>query len=66
MMCNVGGLDRLERIVHGVIFILIAMFLVSSVWRYVLVGYGVIRLMTGIFAFCPFYVPLKYNTRKTK
>jgi hypothetical protein len=66
MKCNVGGMDRLERIFHGIAFILIALFLVSGVWRYILGGYGVIRLVTGIFAFCPAYVPLRYTSRGTE
>jgi hypothetical protein len=66
MQCNVGGFDRLERIVHGITFILIALFLVSGVWRYILGGYGVIRLLTGTFAFCPVYVPFRYTSRGTK
>jgi len=61
--CNVGGTDRLERIFHGIAFILIAVFLVNGVWQYVLGVYGLIRLLTGIFAFCPVYIPLKYSTR---
>jgi len=50
---NVRGTDRLERILHGVVFILIAVFLVTGVWQYVLGAYGLIRLLTGIFAVCP-------------
>lgn len=64
MFFNVGGLDRLERTVHGMVFILIAVFLVSGVWQYVIGGYGVARLFTGVFAFCPIYIPLRYSTRK--
>ena len=64
MKCNVGGTDRLERIFHGIVFLLIAMFLVNGMWRYVIGIYGLIRLLTGIFAFCPAYIPLKYTTRK--
>jgi hypothetical protein len=63
MECNVGGLDRIERISHGIIFLLIGVFLVTGVWKYIIGGYGLIRLLTGIFAFCPFYVPFKYKTR---
>ena len=63
MKCNVGGLDRGERIFHGAVFILIGLFLVSGVWQYVIGGYGVIRLLTGIFAFCPAYIFLNYSTR---
>jgi hypothetical protein len=64
MKCNVGGIDRGERIFHGMVFILIAIFLVSGIWRYVLGAYGAIRLLTGIFAFCPAYILFKYTTRK--
>ncbi len=63
MKCNVGGLDRLERIFHGTVFLLIAVFLVSGVWQYILGAYGVIRLLTGVFAFCPAYIPLKYSPK---
>ena len=66
MNCNVGGLDRAERIFHGVVFLLIATFLVTGVWQYILGGYGVIRLLTGVFAFCPSYIFMNYTTRKTK
>ncbi len=64
MKCNVGGTDRGERIFHGVVFLLSALFLLPGVWRYVFGVYGFVRLMTGIFAFCPVYIPFKYTTRK--
>lgn len=63
MKCNVGGTDRIERIFHGIVFLLLAAFLVTGPWRYILGGYGLIRLLTGVFAFCPVYIPLKYTTR---
>ena len=66
MKCNVGGLDRGERIFHGVVFILIALFLITGAWQYVLGGYGVIRLLTGVFAFCPAYVFFNHTTRRTQ
>jgi hypothetical protein len=66
MKCNVGGTDRIERIFHGLVFLLIAAFLVTGGWRYVLGGYGLLRLLTGIFASCPVYIPLRYTTRKGK
>jgi hypothetical protein len=66
MKCNVGGTDRIERIFHGVVFLLIAAFLVTGTWRYILGGYGIIRLLTGVFAFCPAYILLQYNTRGEK
>jgi hypothetical protein len=66
MKCNVGGLDRAERIFHGVAFLLIATFLVTGVWQYILGGYGLIRLLTGVFAFCPAYIFMNFTTKKTK
>lgn len=66
MKCNVGGLDRLERIFNGIFFLLVAVFLVTGVWRYVLGIYGLGRALTGIFAFCPLYLPFRYSTRKEK
>jgi len=64
MKCNVGGQDRIERIFHGAIFLCIGIFLVAGVWRYILGGYGLIRLLTGMFAFCPVYIPVKYTTKR--
>jgi cytochrome b subunit of formate dehydrogenase len=64
MNFNVGGFDRLERILHGSAFILIGIFLVSGLWQYVLGIYGLLRLLTGVFAVCPIYIPFKYTTRK--
>ncbi len=59
---NVGGADRVERIVHGVVFLLLAIFLLSGVWRYVLGTYGLLRLAAGVFAFCPAYLPFGHRT----
>jgi hypothetical protein len=64
MTCNVGGTDRIERIFHGVVFVLIAAFLVGGGWRYVLGAYGLLRLSTGVFAFCPVYFPFRHSTRE--
>ena len=64
--CNVGGADRVERIAHGVLFILIGLFLVTGVWKIVITAYGVIRLTTGLFAFCPVYLLFKVDTSAGK
>ena len=66
MKCNVGGVDRGERIFHGVVFILVGIFLVTGLWSYILGGYGVIRLLTGVFAFCPAYVIFNLTTRRSR
>ncbi len=64
--CNVGGSDRIERIAHGVVFMLIGIFLVSGLWQVIITAYGAIRLATGLFAFCPVYLPFQYTTRTLK
>ena len=66
MKCNVGGADRFERIFHGIVFLLISLFMVHGIWSYILGVYGAARLLTGIFAFCPVYIPLRYTTWRNK
>lgn len=51
---NVGGLDRLVRVVAGLI--LLAMFFVypDASWRYFTL-IGIVPLATGLFGTCPLY-----------
>jgi len=50
MKCNVGGFDRIARILLGVALIGFA-FLGEQPWAYL----GIIPLITGLFKFCPIY-----------
>lgn len=59
MKKNVGGIDRILRIIVGVS--LIAAGIYSQTW-WGLIGF--IPLLTGIFQICPAYGPLKINTYK--
>lgn len=66
-MCNVGGIDRVVRIVAGLI--LISLVFVgdqiighNAVWGWI----GVIPLATGIFKFCPAYTLFGLKTCSTK
>jgi hypothetical protein len=63
MHCNVGTMDRLERIFNGAAFMLVTVFLVSGFWQYLSGAYGLIRFLTGLFAFCPGYLPFNYSTK---
>lgn len=65
MKCNVGGTDRMERHSIALFFFWAAVFLAGGVWRYILDGYGLIRLLTGVFAFRPVYIPFTHTTRQT-
>ena len=59
MKCNVGKIDRIIRIVIGLV-IAIAGVIFESYWG--LLGIGI--LATGIFGYCVLYLPLGINTNK--
>jgi len=59
MKSNVGMVDRLMRIVLGLLIAIIGAWL-NSWWGLV----GLVPLATGIFKICPFYMPFKISTIK--
>lgn len=60
MLRNVGGPDRIVRIIIG-LAIVIAGFVAGS-WLGLL---GIIPIATAIFRFCPAYLPFGIKTCKT-
>lgn len=58
MKANVGGIDRIMRIVAGLVLIGLAVAGIGAPWTWV----GVIPLVTGVFSFCPFYPLLGINS----
>jgi hypothetical protein len=60
MNCNVGGFDRVLRVVAGLALLLLAATGVVGVWGYI----GVVPLVTGLFRFCPAYRILGVDTSK--
>jgi ABC-type branched-subunit amino acid transport system permease subunit len=58
MNANVGGIDRVLRIVAGVILIALAVTGTIGAWGYL----GLIVLATGVFSFCGAYTLLGINT----
>ncbi len=59
MKGNIGSIDRLIRIILGLI-IAIAGVLFDSWWGLI----GIIPLATGLFKFCPLYFVFKFSTVK--
>lgn len=57
---NVGGLDRLLRIVAGLVLIALALTGTVGVWGWI----GLVPLATGLFRFCPAYTLLGVKTCK--
>lgn len=66
MMANVGGIDKILRIVVGVALIAFALFApVTISWKWI--GWvGVVPLLTGLVGFCPLYTLLGMNTCPAK
>ena len=62
MTSNVGGFDRIARIVVGVALIAFALFAPATIgWKWV--GWiGVVPLLTAMVGFCPAYALLGLNT----
>ncbi len=58
MTANVGGIDRILRIVAGLVLSALAASGVVGAWGYL----GVIVLATGVFRFCGAYTLLGVNT----
>ena len=51
MKANVGGIDRIARIVVGLVLIALAATGTVGVWGWI----GVVPLLTGLIRWCPLY-----------
>ena len=58
MKINVGSLDRILRIVAGLVLIALAATGTVGWWGWL----GVVPLATGLFRYCPSYTLLGINT----
>ena len=62
MKPNVGGKDRLLRIISGVILVGFTAPGIIGAWGWI----GVIPLVTGLIRWCPFYPLAEISTAKNK
>ncbi|MGZ3239833.1 MAG: YgaP family membrane protein [Burkholderiaceae bacterium] len=62
MKANVGSIDRVIRIVAGLALIAASLLGLIGVWGWL----GIIPLATGVFRFCPAYLPFGMNTCDSK
>jgi hypothetical protein len=60
MKANVGGFDRALRIVVGMVFLVAVVLLDGNARWFGLIG--LVPLLTGIFGYCPLYVPLGFSS----
>ncbi len=58
MKANVGGIDKILRILAGLALIVWAAALGGPVWAWI----GVVPLATGLMGFCPLYPLLGLST----
>ncbi len=57
-MKNVGGIDKILRVIVGLVLISLVFIGPQTVWGWV----GIVPLITGLFNFCPLYPLLGLNT----
>ncbi|MBL0086846.1 MAG: DUF2892 domain-containing protein [Ideonella sp.] len=62
MKLNVGGLDRILRVVAGLALVGLAATHTVGAWGYI----GVVLVLTGAVGFCPAYPLLGINTCSIK
>ena len=62
MQTNEGGMDRIARVVAGLVLIGLAATGTVGVWGWL----GIVPLATGAIGWCPLYTLLGINTCSTK
>lgn len=62
MLANVGSIDRAVRILAGLGLIAATLSGVIGAWGWI----GVVPLATGMFRFCPLYLPFGLRTCEMK
>jgi hypothetical protein len=58
MKTNVGSIDRLARVVIGLLLITLAAMGTIGAWGWI----GIVPLATAAFGFCPLYTVLGFST----
>jgi len=67
MKANVGGIDRIVRLLAGLALIAVgALGLVASPWNIVAMGAGAVFTLTSVISFCPLYTILGINSCPVK
>ena len=61
MKCNVGGADRIARIIIGLVIIALGVYF-GSWWGII----GILPLLTGAAGRCPAYLPFGISTCRPK
>jgi hypothetical protein len=62
MTKNIGGIERIVRIVAGLVLVVLAATGAVGVWGWI----GVVPMVTGLIGWCPPYSLLGINTCKNR
>lgn len=62
MKANVGGIDKILRIVIGIVLMSLSALGIVGVWGWI----GIVPLLTGIFGWCPLYPLFGINSCPVK
>jgi len=66
-MCNVGGIDRIVRIIAGLALLSLVFVGEQIIGQNVVWGWvGIVPLATGVFKFCPAYTLFGLKTCSSK
>jgi len=67
MKANLGGIDRIVRLLAGLALIALgALGLVAAPWDMVAMGAGAVFALTSVISFCPLYTLLGINSCPAK
>lgn len=65
MKPNVGGMDRIARIVLGIVLLIVGLAApISTIWQILALVVAAIALVTAVVRFCPANLLLGINTCK--
>jgi len=62
MKTNVGGIDRILRLVVGIGLVALAATGTVGIWGYI----GIVPIATAALGWCPAYLPFGISTCKTR
>ncbi|MBH44194.1 MAG: hypothetical protein CMD88_01885 [Gammaproteobacteria bacterium] len=62
MCTNIGGMERILRIVAGIAIVVMGPGLGWGMWSYI----GLIPIFTGSLGWCPLYLPFGISTMKSQ
>ena len=60
MKINIGSIDRVSRIIIGVVILTLTALNIIGSWGWLAIGF----IVSGVFKFCPAYSFLGIHTRK--